>query len=389
MDYQNTLSAATGWHALFSRGARDWLRHNEKVKQSVKDQLPDLLAATEMASEAGNQSVQVPVQILEHARFRLSDAGPQPPKTAGQGKGKAGELLRSIKQRADNRGDGGQENGEVRLMVELNVEDLMEWLWEELELPELKPRQTDTMRDDALVREGWDRHGARARLDRRRTVKEAIKRRSIQPNAASFTNDDLRFRQLVYRDQPATNAVVIFALDVSASMTEAERKLAKNFFFLALQGLRRKYTKVETRFIAHTTQAWEFSEHEFFEVTGTGGTGASTAFRMAAQLLEDEYPSSRYNAYLFYASDGENFTEDRGPATEALSALSKIMNYIAYAETIPGSPRSVETEMRFICRQLEQAGAPLSSCTLSKPDDVWPAIRRFLIQQAEQSEMAR
>lgn len=386
MNKENTLSAATGWYGLFSRGARDLLRHNEKVRQSVKEQLPDLLAATQMAAEAKQQSVQVPVRILEHARFRLSDATPQPPKTAGQGKGAAGELVRSVKQRADNRGDGGKEDGEVRLLVELNVDDLMEWLWEELELPELKPRQTDTLRDDTLLREGWDRQGARARLDRRRTVKEAIKRRAIQPTGASFTNEDLRFRQLVHRDRPSTNAVVIFALDVSASMTEAERKLAKNFFFLALQGLRRKYTKVVTRFIAHTTQAWEFSEHEFFEVTGTGGTGASAAFRMAGQMLEDEYPSAQYNAYLFYASDGENFTEDRGPATDALSALSKTMNYIAYAETVPGSPRSVETEMRFICRQLAQSGASLSSCTLTRPDDVWPAIRRFLIQQAQENE---
>ncbi len=388
MDKDNTISAATAWYELFSRGARDWLRHNEKVRQSVQEQLPDLIAGTHLTPDAGPAEIQVPVRMLEHARFRLSSAGPQPPKTAGQGKGKTGELLQQQRQRTASRGDGGEEEGEVRLMVELKVDDLVDWLWEELQLPDLKPRQAQTLYDSELRREGWDRHGARARLDRRRTVKEAIKRRAIQPDGASFTNEDLRFRQLIEREKPATNAVVIFALDVSASMTEAERKLAKNFFFLALQGLRRKYSRVETRFIAHTTQAWEFSEHQFFEVTGTGGTGASTAFRLAAQLLENEYPSSQYNAYLFYASDGENFTEDRGPAMTALSELSGKMNYIAYAETVPGSPRSVETEMRAICNQLEKDGAPLSSCVLSKPEDVWQAIRRFLIQQAQEDEAA-
>jgi uncharacterized sporulation protein YeaH/YhbH (DUF444 family) len=383
-----TISAATSWYDLFSRGARDWLRHNEKVRKSVREQLPDLIAGTQLSPAAEQQAIEVPVQLLEHARFKLSRATPEPPKTAGQGKGKAGDLIRSVRQRGDNRGDGGKEEGEVRLMVELKIEDLIDWLWEELQLPDLKPRQTHTLRSDDVRREGWDRHGARARLDRRRTVKEAIKRRAIQPGGATFINEDLRFRQLVHRDTPATSAVVIFALDVSASMTEAERKLAKSFFFMALQGLRRKYTKVETRFIAHTTQAWEFPEHEFFEVTGTGGTGASAAFRLAAQMLEYEYPASQYNAYLFYASDGENFTEDRGPATDSLASLARGMNYIAYAETVPGSPRSVETEMRFICNQLERDGAPLSSCTLTKPEDVWQAIRRFLIQEAQESEIA-
>ena len=388
MENENTMSVATAWYDLFSRGARDWLRHNQKVRESVREQLPDLIAGSQLIPDTDQRPIQVPVRMLEHARFKLSDAGPQPPKSAGQGKGDPGELVRSVRQRGDNRGDGGKEEGEVRLMVELKVEDLTDWLWEELQLPDLKPRQTATIRVDELRREGWDRRGAHARLDRRRTVKEAIRRRAIQPDAAPFINDDLRFRQLIHRHQPATSAVVIFALDVSASMTEAERKLAKSFFFLALQGLRRRYTKVETRFIAHTTQAWEFAEHEFFEVTGTGGTGASTAFRLAAQMLENEFPSSQYNAYLLYASDGENFTEDRGPAMESLTSLSRVMNYIAYAETVPGSPRSVETEMRFICNQLERSGAPLSSCLLSKPDDVWQAIRHFLIRQTQDNEAA-
>ena len=97
-------------------------------------------------------------------------------------------------------------------------------------------------------------------------------------------------------------------------MAAAERQLAKTFFFFALQGIRRQYGRVETRFIAHTTQAWEFSEKEFFQVTGVGGTGASTAFNLALEIIEREYTPGQYNGYLFYASDGENFTEDRPAA---------------------------------------------------------------------------
>jgi uncharacterized sporulation protein YeaH/YhbH (DUF444 family) len=174
---------------------------------------------------------------------------------------------------------------------------------------------------------------------------------------------------------------VIFALDVSASMTDAERKLAKSFFFFVLQGIRRKYAKVETRFIAHTTQAWEFSENEFFNVSGTGGTGASTAFKLALEMIEAEYDPAQYNGYLFYASDGENFTEDRPAAIENLAKLSSLLNYIGYVETVPGSPRTSETEMKMLCTELEHTGAAIGSSVLTRHEDVWKAIRKFFIQQ--------
>lgn len=384
------ISAETPWYDLFSRGARDWLRHNEKVREAVQDNLTDLISGPDLITgPQQEQTVHVPVRLLEHARFRLSDNSGEPQAAAGQGAAQPGDVLRQMHPSpGDDDGEGGSGEGEVKLLLELKVDDIMDWLWEELKLPELQPKQKTTVQDEEYVREGWDKHGARARLDRRRTVKEAIKRRSIQPNAVPFSNEDLRFRQLVHRKKPATNAVVIFALDVSASMTEAERKLAKTFFFFALQGIRRKYAKVETRFIAHTTHAWEFSESEFFQVSGTGGTGASTAFNLALEVIEAEYEPSQYNTYLFYASDGENFTEDRVAATDALTKLLSMVNYVGYVETTPGSLRTTETEMKMICGSMERSGAPIGTSVLAKPDDVWKAIRKFFVQQTAQAEVA-
>jgi sporulation protein YhbH len=386
---QIAISAETPWYELFSRGARDWLRHNEKVREGVQQSLPDLISESDIITGSSERTVHVPVRMLEHARFRLSDAQSHPRVDAGQGQGKPGDVLRPAQ--ADDgpdEGQGGNEDGEVRLMLELKVDDIIDWLWEELKLPDLQPKRNTMMEDHEYVREGWDRHGARARLDRRRTVKEAVKRRAIQNNPVPFSNEDLRFRQLVQRQRPATNAVVLFALDVSASMTEAERKLAKTFFFFVLQGIRRRYAKVETRFIAHTTQAWEFNEHEFFQVTGTGGTGASTAFNLALDIVEREYAPGQYNGYLFYASDGENFTEDRPAAAASLAKLTSILNYVGYVETVPGSPRMSETEMRMICGDLERSGAAIGTSILTNTDDVWKAIRKFFVQQAEQPEAA-
>src|SRR3569833_1669623 len=340
-----TMSSEAPWYDLFSRGARDWLRHNEKVRESVQQSLPDLIAGSDLITGPQDRTVRVPVRMLEHARFRLSDTQNEPQADAGQGQGEPGDVLRPAQRGpGDDEGQGDNSEGEVKLMLELKVDDIMDWLWEELQLPDLQPKRNTSVEDDEFVREGWDKHGARARLDRRRTVKEAVKRRAIQSNPVPFTNEDLRFRQLVQKRKPATNAVVIFVLDVSASMTEAERKLAKSFFFFVLQGIRRKYANVETRFIAHTTQAWEFSENDFFQVTGAGGTGASTTFNLALELIESEYDPAQYNGYLFYASDGENFVEDRAAATDSLAGRAGRRGGGGGGGAGPGAPRGAEAE---------------------------------------------
>ncbi len=389
MTVHSTISGGAPWYALFSRGARDWLRHNEKVRESAIEHLPDLIAGSDLITGSEERTVQLPVRLLEHARFRLNESQLDATRSAGQGRGNPRDVLRPAQPQAvDDDSTGDQSEGEVRLLLELKVDDIVDWLWETLKLPDLQTKPKTTLSEDEIMREGWDRRGARARLDRRRTVKEAVKRRAIQQDAVPFSNEDLRFRQLVHRRKPATNAVVLFALDVSASMTDAERKLAKTFFFFVLQGIRRKYGAVETRFIAHTTQAWEFSEADFFQVTGTGGTGASTAFELAIRMIDAEYDPSQYNGYLFYASDGENFTEDRAAATAGLARLTDLLNYVGYVETVPGSSRVTETEMKTICNQLEQSGAPLGSCMLNQPDDIWKAIRKFFLQEATQNAEA-
>jgi uncharacterized sporulation protein YeaH/YhbH (DUF444 family) len=388
MAIHGTLSTGSPWYALFSRGARDWLRHNEKIRQSVKDHLPDLIAKYDLMTTPNDRTVHLPVHVLEHARFRLSDATNEVLRHAGQGHAKPGDVICSAqgKPSAVDETEGAQNEGEVRLLLEMRVDDIVDWLWEELNLPDLQPKQKTSMRDDAWLQEGWNKQGARARLDRRRTVKEAVKRRAIQRNPVPFSTDDLRFRQLVRRRRPATQAVVLFALDVSASMTNAERKLAKTFFFFVLQGLRRRYRQIETRFIAHTTQAWEFSEIDFFQVTGTGGTGASSAFNFALHMIADDYDLSQFNIYLFYASDGENFTEDRSAATESLVKLSSLLNFVGYVETVPGISRMNETEMKMICHQIENNGIPIGSYVLNNPNDIWKAIRHFFVQDIQLSE---
>jgi uncharacterized sporulation protein YeaH/YhbH (DUF444 family) len=376
------IAAETPWYELFSRGARDWLRHNEKVRDAVKEGLPDLLAGADLMSRPGNRTVLVPVKFLEHARLRLAD--PQVQQGAGQGRGEPGDVLQPGREEAESGSQsGGTGDGEIRFVVELKIDEIVDWLWEELKLPELKPRRSAVLDEPDYVREGWDKRGARARLDRRRTVKEAVKRRSVQQDAVAFTNDDLRFRQLVKRKSPATSAAVIFALDVSGSMDEAQRRLAKQFFFFALQGIRRQYAKVETVFLAHAAQAWEFEESQFFQASSSGGTVSSGVARLALDVMASRYDPSRYNVYFFYASDGENAAEDREPAAAALAEVAGLVNYAGYVETGGVATfRPRDTQLAEIFAELKARGLGVGVSHLNGQEDVWRAIRAFFTEQA-------
>ena len=367
------------WYDLFSRGARDWLRHNDKVRAAVRDKLPELIAQSDVLPRS-DSTVQVPVRFLEHARFRLRDPGQS--NGVGQGDGKPGDVLaRPSEQEGEGRGEGGNDEGGYQFVLELKIDDIVDWLWEELELPNLKLK-SGAMREEDFAREGWNRRGVRSRLDRRRSVKEAIKRRAVQRDAPAFTDDDLRFRQLVVRQRPATEAVVFFAMDVSSSMTERDRRLAKTFFFWVIQGLRRQYTHIQPVFVAHTVEAWEFPEPEFFQVTGSGGTVASAAFQKVLQIAEERYDPGRFNIYVFYASDGANFRHDRESAQTALAALTKISNFVGYVETAPAAQQALATETGALFDTLEEETGVAGRYGLSTPESVWDAIRAFFRQHA-------
>src|SRR4051812_22978392 len=385
------ISAETPWYDLFSRGARDWLRHNEKVREAVKDTLPDLLAGADLMSRP-NRTVAVPVKFLEHSRLRLAE--PQVQQGAGQGRGEPGDVLQQGREEGSQPGQqGGTGDGEIRFVVELKIDEIVDWLWEELKLPELKPKRIATMDQAEYTREGWDKRGARSRLDRRRTMKEAVKRHAVQGNTAvsvddeplSLINDDLRFRQLVKRPSPATSAAVIFALDVSGSMDEAQRRLAKQFFFFALQGIRRQYAKVETVFLAHAAQAWEFDESQFFQASSSGGTVTSSVARLALEVMEKRYDPGRYNVYFFYASDGENAAEDRDEARGTLADIAGQVNYSGYCETGGVATfRPRDTQLAEVFAELKTSGLPVGTSHLASQDDVWKAIREFFTEQSKE-----
>jgi uncharacterized protein len=373
----NRLSA---WYELFSRGARDWLRHNEKVRDAVRAHLPQVVAGADVLTR-GKSTVRVPVRMLEHYRFRLRAADQA--EGVGQGTAKPGDRIETGTDpgQGGDRGSGGDEDGGIQYTLEFQVDDIVDWMWEEMQLPNLENRMGKA-RDEDWTREGWDRRGARSRLDRRRSLKESLKRQATAPpDAPPFTDEDLRYRQLAKREQPATQAVVFLVLDVSASMGEEHRKLAKSFFFWAVQGLRRQYRQLEVVFIAHTTEAWEFAEEEFFRVTGSGGTFMSSALTLARGIADERYSPSQYNLYLFYASDGENSPSDKAPTDAALDALLGDLRYCGFLEVGSSGEGGPSSDVGKLFLQLAADGQPTAAYRTARVEDIWGAVRHFFGQE--------
>ena len=370
-----------GWYELFSRGARDWLRHSDKVREAVRNHLPQIVAGADSIHH-GNRTVRVPVRMLEHYRFRLRQDGEG--EGVGQGKVKPGSVLGPANPQPGQgqKGAGGTDGGGIELMLEFKIDDIIDWLWDDLKLPNLQAKVGPSEQAE-WKREGWDRRGARSRLDRRRSLKEAVKRRALDPSQPGFIDEDLRYRQLTRRRQPATRAVVFLLLDVSGSMTERDRQLAKTFFFWVVAGLRREYRYLETVFVAHTTEAWEFNEADFFKVTGSGGTVTSTGIAKVREIAEERFNPASCNVYLFYASDGDNASDDRAAAHTELEALGKLARYCGYLEIAANGMRGAPTEVYRLFEQMGAAGLASGQFVVSSPDDIALAVRHFFSAEAQ------
>jgi uncharacterized protein len=376
----NESPPLNGWYELFSRGSRDWLRHSAKIREAAREHLPQIVAGSDIIND-GSRTVRVPVRMLEHYRFRLRDTGES--QGVGQGKAKPGDVLGQPNTAGGpgQKGAGGKERGGTELLLEFKVDEVIDWLWEDMQLPNLQPR-VGTSDESEWKREGWDRRGARSRLDRRRSLKESVKRRAQEPDSPAFTDEDLRFRQLTRRRQPTVRAVVFFLLDVSGSMSERDRQLSKTFFFWVAAGLRREYRSVDIVFVAHTTDAWEFSEADFFKVTGSGGTVTSTGLGKVREIMQERFDPSTYNVYLFYASDGDNASDDRPKAGQELESIAKAVRFTGYVEISAGA-RSSQSETAQLFQAIADAALPCGRYSITGPDDVAAAVRHFFTAEAE------
>ena len=165
-------------------------------------------------------------------------------------------------------------------------------------------------------------------------IEEEIRKLRIRANAVSFVDPvDLRYNNFTKKPAPISQAVVFFIMDVSASMTEKHKDLAKRFFMLLNLFVSRKYKKVECVFIRHHIQAIESSEDEFFNSRDNGGTIVSSAFKLSKEILADRYSPNEWNIYFAQASDGDNWDQDNEELLNILSEdILPVTQYFSYIQ---------------------------------------------------------
>jgi sporulation protein YhbH len=364
-----SLTRSGDW-ALHRKGAADARRHAEKLKEALKESLPQVVAEEAIITAQGSRRVKVPIRSLELPRLRY-DFGRN--KHIGQGDG--GSQPGDQAGRPGRAGDGP---GVDYVEAEIAVDDLAALLFEDLALPNLEQKQTDVaeVRTDAF-RE-ISRRGLMPNLDKRRTVVQNIKRNAMagrQPRFERVSLEDLRFRVWTPEVRRRTSAVIVAMRDVSGSMGEFEKYISRSFYFWMLRFLRTRYQQVQVVFITHHTEAKEVDEETFFKLGESGGTRVSSAYQLALDLIRKRYDPAAWNVYPFHFSDGDNWGDtDNRRCLELVQDLLALSSAVGYGEIRQGHSRSTSTLMS----TLSQVADPkLIRVEIREKKDVYPALRRF------------
>lgn len=325
--------------SLHRKGHDDQQRHQEKVQEAIKNNLPDLVTEESIVMSNGREVVKIPIRSLDEYKIRYNyDKN----KHVGQGNGdsKIGDVVasdgsNSQKQKGAGKGQGaGDAAGEDYYEAEVSILELEQAFFKELELPNLKRKEMDENRIEHIEFNDIRKTGLWGNIDKKRTMIAAYKRNAMsgKPSFHPIHREDLKFRTWNEVLKPDSKAVVLAMMDTSGSMGIWEKYMARSFFFWMTRFLRTKYETVDIEFIAHHTEAKVVTEEEFFSKGESGGTICSSAYRKALELIDKKYSPERYNIYPFHFSDGDNLTSDNARCVKLVQELMKVANMFGYGE---------------------------------------------------------
>ncbi|HEX9070157.1 MAG TPA: DUF444 family protein, partial [Ktedonobacterales bacterium] len=312
----------------------------------------------------------------EEYRFRY-DFEKQKHSGQGNGKSKVGDVVARDPRRAPGDPDeAGDEPGEEYYEADISIEELAAMIFEDLALPFLEEKKTAIIESEAIRFTEVRKKGPMGNLDRRRTILENIKRNAAkgQPGFHDIRDEDLRFKSWERTIQRQSNAVVLALMDVSGSMGEFEKYIARSFYFWMVRFLRTKYTNVQIVFISHHTEAREVTEEEFFTHGESGGTQVSSAYELATKIIAERYPPEDWNIYPFHFSDGDNLPWDNERCVALVEQLIARCNIFGYGEIREGHYRSQSTLMHAFSR-IENPR--FIAVTIGEKSEVYPALQRF------------
>jgi sporulation protein YhbH len=373
------------------RSARDRIRHRDKIKESIRDNIGDILAEESIIGQSGERIIKIPIRSIKEYRFIYGENSPGV--AEGNGEQKPGDVVQNgPPEKGNKQGKAGEEAGQDIFETDIHLMDLIDIMFEDLELPNLERKGLKKIMSISNKKpKGHVKTGIRARLDKRKTAKNRIKRRwaTLGPRTTEFKEapgeetrrfpfhrDDMRYNKVVPKEREESNAVLFCIMDTSGSMGNTKKYLARSFYFLLYHFVKQRYENVEVVFIAHHTEAKEVTEQEFFHKVESGGTYISSGYRKALDVIEDRYHPSLWNIYCFHCSDGDNFYSDNEKAVEAAIELCKVSNVFGYGEIKPSGSSYYSGSMLEVFQEIKQDN--FQTVLIEKKEDLWPGFKAFL-----------
>ena len=375
------------------RCAGDRLRHREKVHEAIRHNIADIIAEESIIGKDRDRIIKVPIRGVKEYRFVYGE------NTPGVGQGGPGTQPGQVIGKGEE-GGGAQQAGDRPGVdyyeTDVSLEELIDMMFEDLELPFLERKHLRQMEVEHLFRrKGYRKKGIRIRLDKRRTAISRVKRKkavqradafALRPQRFPFHKDDLTYRHTVTEIRRESNAVVVCIMDTSGSMDTMKRYLARSFFFLLYRFVCTKYQNVEIVFIAHHTEASEVSEDEFFHKGESGGTFISSGYRKALEIIDQRYHPSLWNVYVFHCSDGDNFESDNPAALQAAKEVAEVANLFGYGEIKPLGSGYYGSSMIQFFSQIEADN--FQTVQIQRKEDIWPSFKGFLSRERAREDAA-
>src|SRR5436190_4564628 len=369
--------------------------------------------------------VSIPLDGMDEPRLRRGPGGVRDQVLPGNKKFIEGDMLPRPNEGGGRPKDAGEGEAEDAFRFVLTRDEFVDLFLDDLELPDLAKRRLAEAEHETPRRAGYSVSGSPANIAVNRTMRLAMSRRialrrprpealqALEAELAECTDEerrakltaeiaalgsklrripyldpiDIRYRRFENVPKPVAQAVMFCLMDVSGSMSEHMKDLAKRFYMLLYIFLTRRYRHVEIVFIRHTDQAEEVDEETFFRSPATGGTLVSSALEAMRQIVVARYRPDDWNIYAAQASDGDNSYAD-GTATERLltGSILPACQYFAYLEVgDQGSGSMSDSSLWSLYQRLRSEGASLSMRKVISRSEIYPVFHE-LFQRRQGSE---
>lgn len=358
----------------------DLNRFRKIVRGKIKKELKRFISSGDLVGRQGNKKVTIPLPRIDIPKFKF---GSKEQGGVGQGEGEVGDQVGQGEPQPGE-GEAGDQEGQHSLEVDVTLEELAQILGEELELPNIEDKGKDTIEDKKYKFTGIQKQGPESLRHFKRTYKQALIRTismglyDAEDPIIVPIKDDKRFRSYNINNEPVANAVIIYMMDVSGSMGDEQKEIVRLTSFWLDTWLSTQYNGLERRFIIHDATAREVDADTFYRTKESGGTLISSAYKLALKLIEENFPVSEWNIYLFHFSDGDNWSgNDTADCMKLLeSTLIPVSNMFCYGqvESRYGSGQF----LRDLHKHFGEANDKITTTQIKDRDAIMEALKVFL-----------